>query len=86
MRVGENTLYPLSLCNKKGKFLLRAKSLLPLALLAHSFSVFRDRYAQAAFNTSFWDVGILYPGFGMSLWGNGDAHPGWNVGAGWGCW
>lgn len=76
MRVGENTLYPLSLCNKKGKFLLRAKLLLPLVLLAHSFSVFRDRDAQPGFNTTFWGVGVLYPGFGMSLWGNGDAHPG----------
>lgn len=64
MRVGENTLYPLSLCNKKGKFLLRAKSLLPLVLLAHSFSVFRDRSAQPGLNISFWDDRALYPGFG----------------------
>lgn len=40
--VGENTLYPLSLCNKKGKFLLRAKLLPPVLWLAHSFGVCLD--------------------------------------------
>lgn len=48
-RVGENTLYPLSLCNKKGKFLLRAKLLPPLLWLAHCFGVFGDRDAQPGF-------------------------------------
>lgn len=75
-RVREGVLYPLYLCNKKGKFLLRAKLLPPLLWLAHSFSVLGDRDAQPGFNMSFWGAGVLYPGFGMSLWGDGDAHPG----------
>lgn len=66
-RVGENTLYPLSLRNKKGKFLLRAKLLPPLLWLADCFGVFGDRDTQPAFNRSFWGVRVLYPGFGTSL-------------------
>lgn len=68
-RVGENTLYPLSLCNKKGKFLLRAKLLSPLLCLARCFGVFGDSDAQPGFNVNFWGVRVLYSGFGMRLLG-----------------